>query len=278
MGLALTLKWSVALRALLVAVLLLAPRTGSAESLLAELTGCVVQDSEPALLGYCHDGVLIAPVHLTPYQTIGKAFYGLAQVGAYVETNYAATALQLTGHAENQRLVALSQVSLVDRSDEVWSLVQLAPVALTREFRGGIQVGAVLYGRFRGIARIGLFNWSERFLGVIQLGAFNFAEKHRAGVQIGVLNTGARVHGLGQWGVANFAGQRFTGVTQIGVFNYATRAAGLQIGLVNVARNLRGIQLGLVNIAFENGLLPLMVGVNVAWTDRYDPGEEYAAR
>jgi len=194
------------------------------------LLKCGRDSNHPALLGWCYDGTMVAPVHLTGFQVIKRRFIGLAEVGGFVA------------------------------SENTYSVAQLGAVLANGRFFGGIQVGGyLLTSSFYGLAQIGGWVGSAKF----------FMSRVRARRFRGVVQVILGLAKVDDFiGLIQFAPvtrvKSFIGLAQVGIYNHTDELTGLQIGLVNRVRRLRGIQIGLVNIV-EDSPLRVMPIINAYW-------------
>jgi hypothetical protein len=249
---------------------------------------CRRSHEQPAFVGWCHRGTVIAPLHLTPYQTI-ENFYGLAQLAAVIEVEEQTIALLTSAWSGRHRqLYTLVQVGIRDASAEVTALVQFNLVNWATQpstsqgagRRPSIRCGGGYQGyrcpppapprdrqgAFWGGAQLGLLNRSA-FHGGLQLGLANHDEAFYGGLQLGVYNGVAdEFWGLGQVGGLNVADD-FIGLFQLGAINAADDFVGSQLGLVNyIDDDSLGLQLGLLNVTDDN-IVGLQLGV-VNWCER----------
>lgn len=226
------------------------------------LFNCAYTHNHPALLGWCKEGTVIAPAHLTHVNTMDN-FYGLAQLGVVLTVHErAATLVQLGWLMQNQELFTLAQVGIRDTSAEVYSLVQFNLLNWQSRLperedcpknSSCNQSQRTRQGSFAGGTQLGLFNRSA-FAGAVQLGVFgNISDDFAGGLQIGGFNMAENFAGLGQLGLVNVVDEMAFGI-QLGLGNYADdEMAGVQLGVVNLSDDdYFGLQIGAINITDDD--------------------------
>jgi hypothetical protein len=163
---------------------------------------CAKNRSGLNLLGYCHEGIFLGPVHIGAgvYSKVDRIFLGGIQASIYNHTSSFFGGLQIGVVNETENLHGGIQASIVNTSNEVLGL------------------------------QLGIVNISNKIYGS-QFGVVN-ETKDLVGMHVGLINTAKRVYGL-QVGFINTTGALY-GV-QLGFLNFSSRnaipmAVGVNIG------------------------------------------------
>lgn len=153
------------------------------------------------ILGYCHNGIFIGPLHTGAivYSKIERNFLGAYQISIYNEA---------------KSFIGIGQIGIVNMTTDVHMGIQ-AGIVNTNIHAYGIQLGIV--------------NISKKIFGA-QMGLVHSVNSIY-GVQMGLINTAKRVHGL-QLGFINTTD--FLYGVQLGVLNFSSKNAVPMVVGINI--------------------------------------------